>query len=95
MPCQYCAEAGAHECLRAEMRESGAVPALLLLIQRGTDATVEAATRCLANVICDSEMSSAAAATAGAVAMLVAMLRCGRDCLEQVCALGLFQLELV
>ncbi|KAK9797019.1 hypothetical protein WJX73_007524 [Symbiochloris irregularis] len=74
---------------RAEMRESGAVPALLLLIQRGTDATVEAATRCLANVICDSEMSSAAAATAGAVAMLVAMLRCGRDCLEQVAAAAL------
>ena len=67
------------------MGDAGAVPALLLLIQRGTDATVEAATRCLANVMCDSEPTAAAAADAGAIAMLVVMLRCGRDCLAQVC----------
>ena len=67
------------------MRDAGVVPALLLLIQRGTDATVEAATRCLANVMCDSEPTAAAAAESGAIAMLVAMLRCGRDCLAQVC----------
>ena len=65
------------------MREEGAVPALLLLIQRGTDATVEAATRALANLLCDSEPAAAAAADSGAVALLVAMLRCGRDAIAQ------------
>ena len=58
--------------------------AVLLLIQRGTDATVEAATRALTNLLCDSEPAAAAAATAGAVALLVAMLGCGRDALAQV-----------
>lgn len=61
------------------------MPALLLLIQRGTDATVEAATRALANVLCDSESAAASAAASGAVALLVAMLRCGREALAQVC----------
>lgn len=70
---------------RRVIREAGAVPALLLLIQRGVDATVEAATRALTNLLCDSEPAAAAAAATGAVTLLVLMLGCGRDALCQVC----------
>ena len=73
-----CADVG-----RSIIREAGAVPALLLLMQRGTDSTVEAATRALTNLLCDSEPAAAAAAASGAVALLVAMRGCGREALAQ------------